>query len=276
MKFCYVLGENPIDSEADRQRTVRLMSSLEFLVVQDLFYTKTAQLADVVLPGSAGWCETDGTVTNSERRVQRVRAAVPMPPGVRNDIEVIFEIARRMGRDLGCAEAECIWDELRKLSPMHAGMSYKRLEETGGIQWPCYDENHPGELFLHSRLWREPLLGPRTPFHAVEFEPPVDQLNEEFPLRLTTGSPPRFLQHRRADQRQYKQLAVAPSRSSGPRPRRWPALPRSRGGEGVGFVAPRLGSGSRAPRSRIAPGPRFPSRFTSTSRWPPTPSRLTP
>jgi predicted molibdopterin-dependent oxidoreductase YjgC len=126
-------------------------------------------------------------VTNSERRVQRVRAAVPMPPGVRDDIEVIYEIARRMGRDLGCSEAECIWNELRTLSPMHAGMSYKRLEEMGGIQWPCYDENHPGELFLHCRLWQDPLVGPRAPFHAVEFEPPVDQLDEEFPLRLTTG-----------------------------------------------------------------------------------------
>ena len=187
MKFCYVLGENPIDSEADRHRTVRLMGGLEFLVVQDLFYTKTAELADVVLPGSAGWCETNGTVTNSERRVQRVRPAVPVPPGVRDDIEVIYEIARRMGCNLGCAEAESIWDELRKLSPMHAGMSYKRLEETGGIQWPCYEENHPGEMFLHSRLWQEPLVGPRAPFHAVEFEPPVDQLDEEFPLRLTTG-----------------------------------------------------------------------------------------
>ncbi len=187
MKFCYVLGENPVDSEADRNRTMRLMGGLEFLVVQDLFYTKTAELADVVLPGSAGWCETNGTVTNSERRVQRVRPALPMPPGVRDDIEVIYEIARLMGCDLGSPEAECLWNELRTLSPMHAGISYKRLEETGGIQWPCYDETHPGELFLHSRLWQDPLIGPRAPFHAVEFEPPVDQLNEEFPLRLTTG-----------------------------------------------------------------------------------------
>jgi formate dehydrogenase major subunit len=70
---------------------------------------------------------------------------------------------------------------------MHAGMSYKRLDESGGLQWPCYDDSHPGELFLHSRLWQEPLVGPRAPFHAVEFEPPVDQLDAEFPIRLTTG-----------------------------------------------------------------------------------------
>ncbi len=183
----YVLGENPVDSEADRHRAVKLLRGLEFLVVQDLFYTKTAELADVILPGSAGWCETEGTVTSSERRVQRVRAAVPLPEGVRDDIEIIFELARRFGHDWGKPHAETIWNELRQLSPMHAGMSYRRLEELGGIQWPCYDETHPGELYLHSRLWHEPLIGPLAPFHAVEFEPPVDELNEEYPIRLTTG-----------------------------------------------------------------------------------------
>ncbi len=183
----YVLGENPVDSEADRHRAVKLLRGLKFLVVQDLFYTKTAELADVILPGSAGWCETEGTVTSSERRVQRVRAAVPLPEGVRDDMEIIYELARRFGRDWGQPHAETIWNELRSLSPMHAGMSYRRLEEFGGIQWPCYDETHPGELYLHSRLWHEPLIGPRAPFSAVEFEPPVDELNEEYPIRLTTG-----------------------------------------------------------------------------------------
>ena len=179
----YVLGENPADSEADRHRAMKLMGGLEFLVVQDLFYTKTAELAHVILPGSAGWCETEGTVTSSERRVQRVRVAVPLPEGVRDDMAVIHELAKRFGRDWGASDAETVWNELRSLSPMHAGMSYKRLEELGGIQWPCYDETHPGELYLHSRLWREPLVGPRAPFSVVEFEPPVDELNEEFPIR---------------------------------------------------------------------------------------------
>jgi formate dehydrogenase major subunit len=183
----YVLGENPVDSEADRHRAVKLLGGLKFMVVQDLFYTKTAEMADVILPGSAGWCETEGTVTSSERRVQRVRAAVPLPEGVLDDIEIIFQLARRFGHDWGKPHAETIWNELRQLSPMHAGMSYRRLEELGGIQWPCYDETHPGEMYLHSRLWREPLIGPRAPFHAVEFEPPVDELNEQFPIRLTTG-----------------------------------------------------------------------------------------
>src|SRR5207249_1503994 len=82
-------------------------------------------------------------------------------------------------RDWGKPDAETIWNELRSLSPMHAGMTYKRLEELDGIQWPCYDESHPGEMYLHSRLWREPLIGPRAPFSVVEFEPPVAKLNEE-------------------------------------------------------------------------------------------------
>jgi predicted molibdopterin-dependent oxidoreductase YjgC len=183
----YALGENPADSEADRHRARKLLGGLEFLVVQDLFYTQTAALADVILPATAGWCESEGTVTSSERRVQRVRAAVPPPPGVRDDTEILFDLARRMGHDWGKPNAERIWDELRQLSPMHAGMSYKRLEELGGIQWPCYDESHPGEIFLHGRLWEKPLIGPRAPFSAVEFEPPVDQLNDEYPIRLTTG-----------------------------------------------------------------------------------------
>ena len=183
----YVLGENPADSEADRQRALKRLGGLEFLLVQDLFYTKTAELADVVLPAASGAFETEGTVTSSERRVQRVRRTVPPPEGVRDDLEIIFDLARRLGHDWGSPNAEAIWDELRPLSPMHGGMSYRRLEEMGGIQWPCYDESHPGEIFLHGRLWSDPLIGPRAPFSMVEFEPPVDRLDEQYPIRLTTG-----------------------------------------------------------------------------------------
>jgi predicted molibdopterin-dependent oxidoreductase YjgC len=183
----YVLGENPADSEADRHRCLKLLRGLEFMVVQDMYYTKTAELAHVVLPAAAGWCESEGTVTSSERRVQRVRRAVPPPDGVSDDTEIIFELARRMGHDWGQPEAERIWNELRTLSPMHGGMSYQRLEAMGGIQWPCYDESHPGELYLHGRLWHEPLIGPRAPFSPVEFEPALDVLNEQYPIRLTTG-----------------------------------------------------------------------------------------
>src|SRR6185312_4566756 len=117
----------------------------------------------------------------------RVRKALPPPEGVRDDIEILCELARRMGRDLGNPTAEELWNEVRELSPAHTGMSYARLEAEGGLQWPCYDETHPGELFLHGRLWERPIVGPRAPFAVVEHDPPVDELTEEFPIRLTTG-----------------------------------------------------------------------------------------
>ena len=183
----YCIGENPVQSEADQARAIGLLSGLDLLVVQDLFLTKTAELADVVLPASAAWAESNGTVTNSERRVQLVRKAVEPPVGARDDLEIVFDLANRMGAGWGEADAETVWNEVRRLSPVHTGMSYRRLEELGGIQWPCYDEEHPGELFLHSRLWEDPLPGNRVPFVAVDHDPPVDKLDDDFPIRLTTG-----------------------------------------------------------------------------------------
>ena len=96
-------------------------------------------------------------------------------------------MARRLGHEWGKPSAEDIWNEVRRLSPMHSGMSYARLEQMNGIQWPCYDESHPGELYLHGRLWATPLVGPRAPFSPVEYSPPVDALDEQYPIRLTTG-----------------------------------------------------------------------------------------
>lgn len=186
-KALYVIGENPADSEADQNRAMKLLRSLDILVVQDVLMTNTAEMADVVLPAASGWSESDGTVTNSERKVQRVRRAMTPLPGSRDDTEIVFELARRLGTDWGQPNAENIWDEVRSLSPMHAGMSYARLEALGGIRWPCYDESHPGEQFLHGRLWEKPIVGPRAPLSPVDHDPPVDQLSEEFPIRLTTG-----------------------------------------------------------------------------------------
>jgi formate dehydrogenase major subunit len=183
----YVVGENPIQSEADAHKARHLMEGLETLVVQDMFLTKTAEIADVVFPASAMWAESEGTVTSSERRVQRVRRALALPGQARDDLDIVVELARRMGHDWGHPSAEEVWDEVRSLSPVHRGMSYARLEALGGIQWPCYDDEHPGELFLHSRLWEDPIVGPRAPFSLVHHDPPVDRLDEEFPIRLTTG-----------------------------------------------------------------------------------------
>ena len=187
LRTLYVIGENPARSEADVQRARKLLSELDCLIVQDIFLTDTAKLADVVLPGSASWCEGNGTVTNSERRVQLVRKALDPPGDARDDNWIIGALAKRLGYDWGDPSAEEAWDELRSLSPMHRGMSYKRLDEHGGLQWPCFDEQDPGAQFLHGRLWKDPIEGRAAPFSVTPHSPPVDELNEEFPIRLTTG-----------------------------------------------------------------------------------------
>ncbi len=187
LRTVFVLGENPAQSEADATRVGKLLGSLDHLVVQDIFMTKTAEYAHVVLPAAASWCESEGTVTSSERRVQRVRKALDPPAGARDDIGILCELARRLGRDWGSPTSEQVWDELRSLSSWHRGMSYRRLEELNGLQWPCPDENHPGSPLLHDRLWRDPVEGPRAPFKPVEFDPPAEALSPEFPIRLTTG-----------------------------------------------------------------------------------------
>ncbi len=183
----YVVGENPAQSEADSQHSLELLRGLEHLVVQDIVLTRTAELADVVLPASASWCEAEGTVTNSERRVQRCRPALSPPGQARDDIAILGEVSLRLGYDLATPSSQAAWDELRSLSPMHAGMSYARLEQLHGIQWPCPDEQHPGSPFLHARLWSEPLVGPRAPFIPTEQVASADALDASFPLRLTTG-----------------------------------------------------------------------------------------
>jgi len=183
----YVIGENPAQSEADQVKARRLLEGLEFMVVQDLYLTKTAALADVVLPGSASWAESGGTVTNSERRVQLVRKALDPPGDARDDNWILTELARRLGADWPDPEPERIWDELRTLSPMHAGMSYARLAENDGLQWPCTSEDDPGARFLHARLWQDPIEGPPAPFSVTPHSPQVEALDAEFPIRLTTG-----------------------------------------------------------------------------------------
>ncbi len=189
LRSLFVIGENPAQSEADVSKAIELLSSRDHLVVLDIYLTKTAELADVVLPGSASWCESDGTVTNSERRVQRVRKAISPPGEARDDIDILVELARRLGHDWQYDDHEQIWDELRRLSPMHAGMSWGRLEALGGIQWPCYTDDTLEPPFLHGRLWADDPAerGRLAPFSVVEHDPPVEALDDEYPLRLTTG-----------------------------------------------------------------------------------------
>lgn len=184
----YIIGENPADSEADVDHTRKLLAELDILVVQDIFLTRTAQLADVVLPATVGWAESEGTVTSSERRVQRVRAAVKAPGDCRHDYEIIGELAQRMGAKWTAKTPEELWNELRSLSSMHAGMSYDRLEAEGGLQWPCPNIDHPGTPYLHGWLWEDDLGGHvPAPFSITRYEGPKEQLTDDYPLRLTTG-----------------------------------------------------------------------------------------
>ncbi len=185
----FIIGENPVQSDADSTHVTKRLQNLDHLVVQDIFLTKTAELADVVLPAASGWCETEGTTTNSERRVQRVRKALDPPGQARNDIEILRALAARMGHEWPEQTSEEIWNEVRALSPDLAGMSYQLLDEKGGIQWPYPEEGGPETSFLHARLWEaDPQLrGRPAPFGIVEHALPVDKLDEEFDLRLTTG-----------------------------------------------------------------------------------------
>jgi formate dehydrogenase major subunit len=187
LRTLYVIGENPARSEADQTKARELLTGLDCLIVQDIFLTKTAEMADVVLPGSASWVESNGTVTNSERRVQLVRKALDPPGDARDDMWVLTALARRLGHDWPDPEAEAVWDEVRSLSPMHTGMSYRRLAENDGLQWPCRTEDDPGSQFLHGRLWEDPIEGPRAPLSVTPHSPPVEALDDEYPLRLTTG-----------------------------------------------------------------------------------------
>lgn len=189
LRAVYCIGENPAQSEADSDQAVRRLAALDHLVVQDIFLTKTAEMADVVLPATAGWAETDGTTTNSERRVQRVRAALVPPGEAREDIDIICAMAGRLGHDWKFEDAEAVWDELRSLSPDHFGMTYERLAEHQGLQWPCPDMEKLPSSFLHARLWEtDPVRrGAAAPFGLVQHDPPVDLTDESYPLRLTTG-----------------------------------------------------------------------------------------
>ncbi len=188
LRAVYCIGENPADSEPDIDHARQLLRGLDLLVVQDIFLTRTAELADVVLPASVAWAESEGTVTSSERRVQRVRAAVPPPGQARDDIEILVDLATRLGQTWPNTTPEALWDELRGLSPLHAGMSWDRLDAEQGLQWPCPSLEHPGSPFLHDWLWADDLDDrDPAPFMPCEHAGPAEALSERFPLRMTTG-----------------------------------------------------------------------------------------
>ena len=181
LKAMYIIGENPLVSDADLNHAEKSLRKLEFLVVQDIFLTETAQLADVVLP-SACFAEKDGTFSNTERRVQRVRKAVEPPGEAREDWWIVCEIATRMGYRMSYADSRQIMDELRTVTPSYAGISYERMEREG-LHWPCPNEEHPGTPILH----REQFTSGMGVFHAIDYVPPAETADRDFPLYLTTG-----------------------------------------------------------------------------------------
>ncbi|MGB8648548.1 MAG: molybdopterin-dependent oxidoreductase [Anaerolineae bacterium] len=192
VKGMWVIGENPAMSDPDSTHVRAALEQLEFLVVQDLFMTETAQLADVVLP-AASFAEKDGTFTNTERRVQRIRKAVEPPGAARADWEIVCDLARRVLARTGTSGAwnyatpEDIWRELAALTPSYAGITYPRLAQ-GGLQWPVPTAAHPGTPILHTEKFTRG-LGLFTP---VEYVPPAESPDADYPLILTTG---RLLAH---------------------------------------------------------------------------------
>lgn len=181
IKALYIIGENPMVSDPDLNHTEKSLKRLEFLVVQDIFLSETARLADVVLPATC-FAEKEGTFTNTERKVQRVRKAVEPPGQARDDWHILSDLAACMGAVMDYHGAEAVFDEIARVTPSYAGISYQRIE-TDGLVWPCPAPGHAGTPVLHAETFTRGL----GKFHAVEFIPPVEVPDEDYPLVLTTG-----------------------------------------------------------------------------------------
>jgi formate dehydrogenase alpha subunit len=181
LKALYVIGENPMVSDPDIAHAEACLEHLDFLVVQDIFLTETAQKAHVVLP-AACFAEKDGTFTNTERRVQRIRKAVEPPGDAMPDCRILSGIAKRMGHDWVYPDSEAIYDEIRRVTPSYAGISYERIDEVG-IHWPCPTIEHPGTPILH----KEQFTRGKGKFHAIDWIPPAEQTDAAYPFYLTTG-----------------------------------------------------------------------------------------
>ncbi len=186
IKALYIMGENPIVSDPNANHAEECLKKLDLLIVQDIFLTETAKLADVVLPAAA-FAEKKGTYTNTERRVQLSRKAFEPPAGAREDCAIIADIATRLGAKDFPRTMAGLWQEIVELTPQYAGMTYERLEDCG-LQWPCPTADHPGTPFLHKGKFArgKALLSPLT------YRAPAEEPDAEFPIRLSTG---RLLQH---------------------------------------------------------------------------------
>jgi predicted molibdopterin-dependent oxidoreductase YjgC len=181
LKALYIMGEDPVQSEPHQSRVTESLRKLEFLVSQDIFLSETGRLADVVLPATC-WAEKDGTFTNTERRVQRVRRAVEPPGQARPDWQIICDVCTALGHPMSYPDPEAIFGELTALTPSYAGISYERIDRVG-LQWPCPTPDHPGTPFLHEGRFARG----KGAFHPVTFRPPAELPDEGYPLVLSTG-----------------------------------------------------------------------------------------
>ncbi len=181
VKAMYIMGEDPVLTDPDANHVRKALANLDFLVVQDLFITESAKYADVFLP-AACYAEKDGTFTNTERRVQRVRKAVSPPGQCLPDWKIICDLSNRMGYDMSFSDPDAIFEEMRRLTPSYGGITYKRIDKVG-LQWPCPAEDHPGTRFLHQGTF------PRGKglLQGIEYEPAKELPDEEYPILLTTG-----------------------------------------------------------------------------------------
>ena len=184
VKAMYIMGENPMVSDPDISHVEEALKSLDFLVVQDIFPTEVTRLADVILP-AASWAEKEGTFTGTDRRVQLIRKAIEPLGESRPDWEIICELANNMevGDGFSFSSPREIFEEVRKVAPSYAGMSYERLNQPEGLQWPCPQESHPGTPILHTRLFTRG----KGKFHPVAYREPAESPSAEFPFVLTTA-----------------------------------------------------------------------------------------
>jgi formate dehydrogenase alpha subunit len=187
LKAMYIMGENPFISDPDQNHVKEALESLDLLIVQDIFLTETAEFAHVVLP-VANFAEKDGTFTNTERRVQRIRKAVDAPGVSRTDWEIISDLSRRMGYKMNYSSPAEIMDEIAQVTPIYGGISYERLDNGPGLQWPCPDQDHPGTKYLH----QDKFARGKGRFHAVSYIPPAEEPDEKYEYIMMTG---RMLYH---------------------------------------------------------------------------------
>jgi formate dehydrogenase major subunit len=184
VKAMYIVGENPVTSEPDTDNIKKSLKNLDFLVVQDIFLTETALLADVVLPGCS-FAEKDGTFANSERRVQRVRRAIKPVGESRPDWQITSQIAKKLGGNgFDFKDASAVYDEISDVAPIFAGINYNRIDEEG-IQWPCYDNEDKGTPILHTETFKT--KNGRGKFIPLKYKPSAELPDENYPLILTTG-----------------------------------------------------------------------------------------